>query len=119
METIPLKRKNQAPPVPGPVKEISGKGKGKQEGAEVSLNSSGFFEVKVQYEQISKLAEGCGFKVKDVEEVIRTDNAERQAQAAQTIAVPISERSLNDEDLDLGRFDPDSGDELPSDEEGC
>lgn len=50
-------------------------------GAEVSFNPTGFYEVKVQYDHVAKLAQGCGFKSTDVQEVIRADNAQRELAA--------------------------------------
>lgn len=57
----------------GPSKKITCKGKEKEQ-AEVAFISEGFYDVKVQYDHVSKLAAGCGFKVSDIEEVIKTDN---------------------------------------------
>lgn len=49
-------------------------GRSKKDQAQVSFNPEGFYEVKVSYEHVSRLAEGCGFHPKDVEAVINLDN---------------------------------------------
>ncbi|KAF3338202.1 hypothetical protein FCM35_KLT17039 [Carex littledalei] len=82
--------------------------------AEVSFNPDGFYEVQVHYDHISKLAAGCGFTPKDVDEVIRIDNEERRRANTHT-SLPITTDSA--EISDPSRFDPDSSDELTSDEE--
>lgn len=110
------KRKNATTSTAGPSKKPASKNKPK-ELAEVSFNTDGFYEVKVQYEHISNLASGCRFKAKDVEEIIKLDNTHRQAQASQQVAsTPIPS---DDEEPDLSRFEPDPRDELTSDEEGA
>lgn len=114
-EAAPLKRKSQSQSfLSEPVKKISARGKEKA-AVEVALNPRGFYEAKVNHDHVSMLAKGCGFTVKDVEEALQTDNLQREIQAAKELTEPIKE-NLGDEDLDLGRFDPDSEDELTSDE---
>lgn len=118
-EAVPLKRKNSACPIPVPIKKLAGKGKEK-EAAAVALNPDGFYEVKVTYDHISTLAAGCGFTIKEVEKAIQTDNEQRQLHAASHAADPSIPKStaanLGEDDLGLERFDPDSEDELTSDE---
>lgn len=64
---------------------------------------------------MSDLAAGCGFRNKDVARVIQEDNEQRRTQAqGQTSA---SRRDEEEEDLDVARFEPDSADELSSEEE--
>lgn len=53
-----------------------------------------------------------------MEEAIRTDNEQRQIQASKENLEPAGV-NLEDEDLDLGRFDLDPEDELTSDEGAC
>ncbi|KAF3320615.1 hypothetical protein FCM35_KLT14749 [Carex littledalei] len=89
------------------------KGKEKQQ-AELSFNPEGFYEVQVHYDHISKLATGCGFTHKDVEEVIKIDNAQRQLASRTTTSADTMQ---TEEEPDLSRFEPDSSDELTSDEE--
>lgn len=95
-------------------KKSSNKGKEK-EGAFVSLNPEGFYEVRVDYGHISRLASGCGFKNSDIEEVIQADNAQRLTQAFQNAA--SSANAIEEEDPDMGQFELDSNDELTLDEE--
>lgn len=112
------KRKNHSSSIAGPTKKVSVKGKEKEkEQVGVSFNSEGFYEVKVNYEHISKLAAGCGFNNSEVEEVIKTDNAQRQIQAANptTTITTLSE----EEQADLARFELDPNNELSSKGEGA
>ena len=51
------------------------------EKTEVSFNAEGFYEVKVHYEHVSKLATGCGFTASDVQTIIENDNDQRRAKA--------------------------------------
>lgn len=107
------KRKNPNNAATGQAKKIAVKGKEKEQ-AEVSFNSEGFYEVKVHYEHISKLAEGCGFTNNVVEEVIKTDNAQRQLAAANAATItPTNE----EDEADLSRFELDPNDDLSSEEE--
>lgn len=68
------KRKSTQPPIPAPAKRSMGRGKSP---ADVLLNPEGFYEVKVSYEHISKLATGCGFQTNEVQSAIDLDNAQR------------------------------------------
>ena len=108
------KRKPPQDQTSRPIKKIANKEKEKEK-ADISLNSEGFYEVRVDYEHVSKLAEGCGFKNKEVDDVIQADNAHRKAQAH----LQATTHAPGTEEEDLSRFELDSGDELSSDEEAC
>lgn len=72
----------------------------------------------MQYDHVSKLAAGCGFKAQDVVNVIQADNDQRKVQAAQQASLPVTTTvTTEEEDQDLPRFELDSNDELSSDEE--
>lgn len=45
--------------------------------AELNLNSSGFYEVAVQYDLCSELGQGCGLKALDVSQALYDDNLQR------------------------------------------
>lgn len=107
------KRKNTQPPLPASAKRSMGRSKDQ---AQVSLNPEGFYEVKVSYEHISKLATGCGFQTSDIQAAINSDNNQRRAEAhANTTTTDKAPAGEND--MDLGRFDPDPDDEMTSEEE--
>lgn len=108
------KRKTRTNSAIGPIKKKAGKGKEKAQ-AEVSFNSEGFYEVHVQYDHLSKLAAGCGFKNNEVEEVIKADNAQRQSQAVNR--TDQTSANSDEEEVDPSRFEPDPNDELTSEEE--
>ncbi|KAF3321298.1 hypothetical protein FCM35_KLT14551 [Carex littledalei] len=107
------KRKLQQGPTARQVNKSAVKEKIK-EGADISFNPEGFYEVRVDYGQIKKLATGCGFKSADIEAVIQTDNEDRRTQA--NIA-SSSKMGVVEEDPDLSRFELSSDDELSSEEE--
>lgn len=114
-ETGQPKRKGSLHTAAGPAKRPNGKGKEKEQ-AQVSFNPEGFYEVKVSYEHVSRLAEGCGFQAREVEAAIQLDNEQRRANSKEH----TTNQTLNNEgepELDMGRFDPDSNDELSSEEE--
>lgn len=114
-DPIRPKRKNALPLIPTPAKRATGKEKISEQ-ATISFNPEGFYEVKVQYDHIAKLATGCGFKNSDIEEVIAKDNEQRRNQALNN--PPVPEGNIEDDlDPDMGRFDPDPEDALTSDEE--
>lgn len=114
--TAAQKRKQPQVQCTRPGKKTANKGKEKEK-AEISFNSEGFYEVRVDYEHVSKLAVGCGFKEKEIEDVIQADNAQRQANVQPQASG--SEKETEVEDQDLSRFELDSTDELTSDEEAC
>lgn len=113
-ETDRIKRKNMASSTSQPVKKIARKGKKKVE-ADVSFNPDGFYEVKVHYDHVSKLAVGYGFKEADVEEAIHADNAQRELAAREKNKQPMVNEE--DDDLNLDRFELDPTDELSSEED--
>lgn len=98
--------------LPGPSKKNNTR---KNDDAQVTFNPAGFYEVNVRYEHVSKLATGCGFQIKDVEEVIAADNAQRRLEAEKNSATDPS--GLDDEEYDPARFEPDPNDEFTSEEE--
>lgn len=88
----------------------------------MSLDPSGFYEVKVHYEHVSRLASGCGITNFDIEQEILADNQQRQEDGvlkAQQAASGTEIENPEGEDYDLSRFDLDPNDELSSDEELC
>lgn len=110
-----LKRKKQSSGTEASVLQIGDSSKKPTRKKNVSLNRSeilnnpeGFVEVRVDYEHCLNLADGCGFKLIDVENVIRKDNEERREGTAQQFECDQGEHiNLN--------FDPDSEDDLGSD----
>lgn len=78
-------------------------------------NPEGFYELRVDYKHMYKLAFGCGFKNSNIEEAIHADNAECQSQVQAKAS--SSRMEMEDEDLDLERFELDPRDELTSEEE--
>lgn len=112
---MPPKRKHVQPPSAGPAKRTTGKNKASEQ-ANISFNPEGFYEVQVQYDHLAEMASACGFKNKDLEEVIAMDNEQRRLQASHN--QPDSEMTTEEvPELDMTRFDPDPEDELTSDEE--
>lgn len=114
-ETGQPKRKGSLQTAAGPAKRPNGKGKEKEQ-AQVSFNPEGFYEVKVSYDHVSRLAEGCGFQASEVEAAIQLDNEQRRTNSKEH----TTNQTLNTEEepeLDMGRFDPDSNDEMTSEEE--
>lgn len=107
------KRKSSPILASGPTKKIMNKGKDQ---AQVSFNPEGFYEVKVSYEHVSKLATGCGFQQKDVQAIINKDNEERRILATDSTTRQDKDTEIEAEG-DMGSFDPDPADELTSDEE--
>lgn len=102
----------------GPRSNVARSGGTSERDAQISFNPAKFYEVKVQYEHISRLATGCGLKPIDVERAIDTDNRIRQeAQLPQNDDPENTEQVDEGRQFDLSRFDLDPNDELTSEEE--
>lgn len=78
--------------------------------ANLSKTADGFFEVRVDYDHCSRLAQAAGFKPDDVEMVIRDDNEERKNRVVE------DETDMYNPELEMidTRFDPDTDDDLGS-----
>lgn len=112
-------------------KKNAGGASGSGSGPLVSFDPTGHFQFKVDAGHVINLASGCGFRVKDVEDIIQKDNAARQqpqagvhldpgtsSASARTDLPPIgNEEDEEEDDYDLSRFDLDPNDVLSSEEE--
>lgn len=92
--------------------------------AQVHLNAEGYFEVKVNSTHVQNLANGCGFKSTDVQQIIDIDNAsrveeQRNRQQVEQVESVNEEEPIIDSDVEeaLARFELDPDDDLVSEEE--
>lgn len=97
----------------GPRSTVAMSGGTSERDAQISFNPAKFYEVKVQYEHISRLATGCGLKPIDVERAINTDNRMRQEAQSLPTAEPENTEEVDEgRQFDLSRFDLDPNDEI-------
>lgn len=81
------------------------------EKAHLEFNPEGFFEVRVDQQHCANIAEACGLRIEQINDLLRDDNFSRST-------LPIQQELLNLEDSDQGEhisdFDPLTEDELSS-----
>ncbi|KAF3339978.1 hypothetical protein FCM35_KLT15749 [Carex littledalei] len=104
------------PSRPDPQKKIIGAGRPPNNSTvQATLNPEGFYEVQVQQAYCKELGNACGVTEKDVMQCLQEDNSERQL--VYTSPAGTSHAPPSDDKFTPGRFDPDSADELESDDE--
>ena len=121
-ETSPLNHKRKSlghiliPNRPEPQKKPPAQAQQKNKSPiQATLTPEGFFEVQVEQAYCHELGSKCGLSADEVRQSLEADNLERTVGCSSPPETTVTPPS--DDEYTPGKFDPDSADELESDEE--